>query len=148
MFHCSHRLLCCIKSRARDFLWKLLSFHTDMISALILWGGVLLRGELRKYAKNSNFKNFESALYSTSGSMLFRLVSCRTTETFFRTTATELSSLWLDSHSYMKSIQPIILRNNSNVLSGKNCNSEPDHVEENTDNSLKTKVQPYHIVKE
>ena len=32
-------------------------------------GSVLLRGELRKYAKNSNFENFESALYLTSGSM-------------------------------------------------------------------------------
>ena len=33
MFHCSHRLLCWIKSRVWDFLWKLLSFHTEMISA-------------------------------------------------------------------------------------------------------------------
>ena len=30
---------------------------------------MLLRGKLQKYAKNSNFENFESALYSTSGSM-------------------------------------------------------------------------------
>ena len=30
---------------------------------------MLLRGELRKYAKYSNFENFESALNSTSGSM-------------------------------------------------------------------------------
>ena len=30
---------------------------------------MLLRGELLKYAKNSNFENFESALYSISGSM-------------------------------------------------------------------------------
>ena len=30
---------------------------------------MLLRGELRKYAKNSNFDNFESPLYSTSVSM-------------------------------------------------------------------------------
>ena len=30
---------------------------------------MLLRGELRKYAKNSNFENFESPLYSTSVSM-------------------------------------------------------------------------------
>ena len=28
----SHRQLCCIKSRVRDFLWKLLSFHTEIIS--------------------------------------------------------------------------------------------------------------------
>ena len=31
VFHCSHRLLCWIKSRVRDFLWKLLSFHTEKI---------------------------------------------------------------------------------------------------------------------
>ena len=42
-------------------------FHTEMISGLFLWGSVLLRQELN--AKNSNFENFESALYSTSGSM-------------------------------------------------------------------------------
>ena len=28
-----------------------------------------IRGELQKYAKNSNFENFQSALYSTSVSM-------------------------------------------------------------------------------
>ena len=33
---------------------------------------MLLRGELQKYAKNSKFENFESALYSTSGSMPLR----------------------------------------------------------------------------
>ena len=36
VFHCFHSLLswlCWIKSGVRDFLWKLLSFHTDMISA-------------------------------------------------------------------------------------------------------------------
>ena len=33
---------------------------------------MLLRGELQKHAKNSKFKNFESALYSTSGSMPFK----------------------------------------------------------------------------
>ena len=51
------------------FCEKLLSFHTEMILALFLWGNVLLRGELQKYAKMSNFKNFENALYSTSRSM-------------------------------------------------------------------------------
>ena len=30
---------------------------------------MLLRGELQKYAKNSNFENFQSALYTTSVSM-------------------------------------------------------------------------------
>ena len=70
VFHCPHRLLCWIKSRVRDFLWKLLLFHTEMISsAWFLRGIVLLRGELWKYAKNSSFDNFESALYSTSVSM-------------------------------------------------------------------------------
>ena len=69
VFHCFHRLLCWIKSRTQNFLWKLLSFHTEMISAWFLWRSVLLRGELQKYAKNSHFENFESALYSISGSM-------------------------------------------------------------------------------
>ena len=40
-----------------------------MLPAKFLWGSVLLRGELQKYAKNSNFENFQSALYSTSVSM-------------------------------------------------------------------------------
>ena len=48
------------------FLWKLLSFHIKMILAWSLWGSVLLRRELRKYAKKSSFENFESSLYSTS----------------------------------------------------------------------------------
>ena len=52
-----------------SFLWKLLLFHTEMLPAKFLWGSVLLRGELQKYAKNSNFENFQSALYSTSVSM-------------------------------------------------------------------------------
>ena len=69
VFHCSHRLLCWIKSHVQDFLWKLLSFHTEIISTKFLWGSVLRRAELRKYAKNPNFDNFESALYLTSGSM-------------------------------------------------------------------------------
>ena len=69
VFHCSHRLLCWINSRVREFLWKLLSFHTEMISAWFLSGIVLLRGELRKYTQKLNFENFESALYSTSVSM-------------------------------------------------------------------------------
>ena len=66
---CSHRLLCGIKSRIRDFLWKLFSFHTKMILNWFLWGSVLLRGEVRKYAKQSSFETFESALYSTPVSM-------------------------------------------------------------------------------
>ena len=65
VFHCSHKLLCC----RRKFLWKLLSFHTEMISAQFLWRNVLLRRELRKDAKSSTFENFESALYSKSGSL-------------------------------------------------------------------------------
>ena len=69
VFHCSHRLLCCIKSRVRDFLWKLLSFHTEMVPAQFLWGNVLLREELQKYATNSKVEIFESALNWTSGSM-------------------------------------------------------------------------------
>ena len=49
------------------FLWKLLSFHTTMILAWFLWGCVLLRGELRKYAKKIKFKNFwERPLFNIS----------------------------------------------------------------------------------
>ena len=43
-----------------------------MISAQPLWGSVLLIGVHHKYAKNSHFKNFESALYLTSVSMPLR----------------------------------------------------------------------------
>ena len=57
---------------SETFLWKLLSFHTEMISTQLLWGSVLLRGVHPKYAKNSYFKNFESALYLTSVSMPLR----------------------------------------------------------------------------
>ena len=49
VFHCSHRL-CWIKSCVRIFLWKLFSFHTKMISAKVLWGSVLLRGESRGHS--------------------------------------------------------------------------------------------------
>ena len=72
VFHCSHRpcrLQCWIKRRVRDFLWKLLSFHNKMVSAQFLWGGVLLRGELRKYSKNLKFENCDNALYSISWTM-------------------------------------------------------------------------------
>ena len=51
VFHCSHRLLCWINSRVREFSVKLLLFHTEMLPAKFLWGSVLLRGELQKYAK-------------------------------------------------------------------------------------------------
>ena len=47
----------------------MLSFHTEMISAQLLWGSVLLIGVHHKYAKNSHSKNFESTLYLTSVSM-------------------------------------------------------------------------------
>ena len=40
-----------------------------MILVQLLWGSVLLIGVHHKYAKNSHFKNFESALYLTSMSM-------------------------------------------------------------------------------
>ena len=89
VFHCSHLLLCWINSRVREFLWKLLSFHTEMISAQFLWGIVLLRGELRKYTQKLNFENFESALYSTSVSMplkqawIPRIAWCTCTQTEF-----------------------------------------------------------------
>ena len=79
VFHCSHRLLCWIKSRIRDFLWKLLSFHTEMISAshfILKWFQHNSSEEVyffeegyENMQKNSNFKNFESTLCLTSGSM-------------------------------------------------------------------------------
>ena len=69
MFQCSHRLLCWIKSRRQDFLWKLLSYHTKLFQPNSFWGNVLLRGELQKDARNLNFENWESALYSKSGNM-------------------------------------------------------------------------------
>ena len=40
-----------------------------MISVQLLWESVLLRGVHYRYAKNSHFKNFESAPYLTSVSM-------------------------------------------------------------------------------
>ena len=43
----------------------MLPFNTEIIAVSLFWGIVLLRGELRKYAQNSNLDNFESALYST-----------------------------------------------------------------------------------
>ena len=55
----------------RLFCEKLLSYHTELISAQLLWGSVLLRGVHHKYAKNSLFKNFESALYLTSDPPFF-----------------------------------------------------------------------------
>ena len=76
VFHCSRRLLCWIKSRVRDFLWKLLSFHTKMISAQLLCGSVLLRRVHHKYAKNLHFKIFENTLYVTSVSMPLRTAVC------------------------------------------------------------------------
>ena len=48
---------------------KLLSFHQEMISAQFIWGNVLPRGDLQIYVINSNFENFESALYMKSVSM-------------------------------------------------------------------------------
>ena len=40
-----------------------------MISAKFVWGNVLLGGKLQINAKKSNFKNFESALYTKSVSV-------------------------------------------------------------------------------
>ena len=52
-----------------DSLWKLLSFHTIMISAYFLVANVLLRGKLWIDVKFWTFDNFESALYMTSLSL-------------------------------------------------------------------------------
>ena len=68
-WHCS--IDYCVKLSLVDetLCQKWFSFHKEMISALFLWGNVLLRGELQIDANNSNFKNFESAMYMKSGSM-------------------------------------------------------------------------------
>ena len=64
VFHFSHRLLCWIKSRVRDFLWKLLSFHSEMVSAQFLWGGALLRGEPTTICKKfKSLKIWERPLF-------------------------------------------------------------------------------------
>ena len=63
------------------FLSKLLSFHTKMILACFLWGSVLLRGELQKYAKKSSFDNFESTRYSTSVSMPLKTIATMPSQT-------------------------------------------------------------------
>ena len=64
-----HRLLCWINPCQPEFMWKLLLFHTEMISAKFLLGNVLLGGELQIDKKNSNFEIVESVLYIKSGSM-------------------------------------------------------------------------------
>ena len=69
-----HRLLCYIKSRRQDFMWKLLLFHTETISASFLWGNALLGGELQIDAKNSNFEISESTLYIISESMPLKIL--------------------------------------------------------------------------
>ena len=53
----------------KTFMWKLLLFHTEMISAYFLWGNVLLGGDLQIDAKNTNFEISERALYMKSRSM-------------------------------------------------------------------------------
>ena len=74
MFHCSHRLLCWIKSCVRDFLWKFLSFHTKMVLPNS-FEEVCFSGEsYENMQTKSKFKNFESALYSTSGTMPLSLI--------------------------------------------------------------------------
>ena len=102
-------LLCWLKSRVRGFLWKLLSFHTEMISALFLWGIVLLRGELRKYAKNSNFENFESALYSTSGSMAVHLMTTLKFMTHVRGNCTPNQD-WICFVSYISKLSTLVTK--------------------------------------
>ena len=61
VFHCSHRLLCLIKSRVRDFLWKW--FQPNSFEE------VCFLEESYENMEKTNFENFESAFYSTSGSM-------------------------------------------------------------------------------
>ena len=80
-----------------------------MLPAKFLWGSVLLTGELQKYAKNSNFENFQSALYSTSVSMpligamvgvplptFFAVFQCWCTKLMRRENGTKLKNLTFD----------------------------------------------------
>ena len=56
-------------------MWKLLLFHTEMISAQFLWRNVLL-GELQIDAKKLNsFKIFENALYYENWEYALKLFS-------------------------------------------------------------------------
>ena len=70
-WHWSTDYRCKIKSCQRNFMQKLLLFHTEKISAQFLWGNVLLGGELQTDTKKkkSNFAIFESPLYMKFGSM-------------------------------------------------------------------------------
>ena len=49
--------------------------RVGILGSKVIKGSVLLRGVQQKYAKNSHFKNFESALYSTSVRMPVRWIS-------------------------------------------------------------------------
>ena len=50
----------------KNFCSKWLQFHKEIISAKFVWGNVLFGEKLQIYAKNSNFYNFDSALYIKS----------------------------------------------------------------------------------
>ena len=55
-----------LTGHVKSSLWQRLHFILKWFQPNSFEGSVLLREELQKYAKNSNFDNFESALYSTS----------------------------------------------------------------------------------
>ena len=70
----SYRPVCWIKSRRRDFQWKLLSFHTERLRPNSFGEMCFLEESYEKMQKNSNFENFESTFYSKSGSRPMPLI--------------------------------------------------------------------------
>ena len=63
----THTLLNELSSTTLSIRIPLISYWNDF--SLIPWGNMLLRGELRKDAKLSNFYNFESTFYLKSRSI-------------------------------------------------------------------------------
>ena len=68
LWHCSIDYFGYIKPRQQDFMQKnLLSYLKEIISAQLLWGNMLLRGELQKNAISSNLiKSLKRSLYEIS----------------------------------------------------------------------------------
>ena len=78
----SRWLLCWINYHIQQFMWKLILFHTKMISAQFLQGNVLLRWELQVDVTNSHFEHDECAFSYKSGSMPLSQVLLALTLTF------------------------------------------------------------------
>ena len=78
VFLCSRRFLYWIKFCRCDFLWKWLSFHTDINFSLIsiLRKFVSYREKLPKYFfKSQNLDNFKSALYQYQRGMPVTIIT-------------------------------------------------------------------------